>query len=174
MEEPGPDVEAVVPEDGPTRLSGALAVAAAAATAVLAGQTSGVALAVGLLGVALVAGGLTVDVARYVGYGAIAAFGAAMAAGAAGADPIPVVAATLGAVASWDLGEQALALGEQVGRDAPTASAELGHAAVTLAVGLAAAVGVLAVYRLGTVGLTTTAVVALSLAALLLAGALRH
>jgi hypothetical protein len=171
---PDVDVDQVVPDHRPSRLSGALATVVAAVAAVLAGSVSGPALAVGLLGVAHVAAGVTVDSAKSVGFGAVVCFGAAMFAGVAGGGEVAVVGATLGAVLAWDLGEQAINVGEQVGRDATTTSGEFGHAAASLAIGLTAAAGVIGVYRVATSGLSSTALVALSLAAVLLIVALRH
>jgi hypothetical protein len=129
---------------------------------------------VGLAGVGVVAVGVGVGSTRAVGYGSTGAFIAAMLAGVSGATAPVVIAATLGALLSWDLGEHALTLGVQVGRDVPTWRGELGHAGASLAVGLAAGVGVIVVYRVATGGLAPTALVVLSIAAVLLTAALRH
>lgn len=174
MADPDLAVEPACPDHRPTRLSAVLATVAAVVATVLAGTASGAGMVVGLLGVALVAGGVTADSASAVGVGAAVTFGAAMVAGVAGGGEVVVVVTTLGAVLARDLGEQAINLGEQVGRDVPTASGEVGHAAASLAIGLAAAGGVMAVYTLATAGLSSTALVVLSLAAVLLVVALRH
>lgn len=167
------DVEAVAVSDAPARLSGALAVLAAGAAAVLAWPVTGVGFLVGLAGTVVLAVGVGAGASAAVTAGAAGAFAAAVVAGLADA-PVPtVVAGTLAAVLAWDLGEQAVTLGAQVGREPSTWRGELGHALASLAVGGAAAIGAVAVYRVATGGLTTTALAALAAAALLLTAALR-
>lgn len=166
--------DAVAVDDRPARLSGTLAVVAAAAAALLSAAAAPAAFAVGILGVGLVAVGVAIGATRAVWYGAAATFGGALLAGVVGGGVGPVVGATLGALLAWDLGEHAVNVGEQVGRSVPTRRGELAHAAASVAVGGGAALGVVAVYRVATGGLSSTALVVLSLAAVLLTTALRH
>jgi hypothetical protein len=158
----------------PARLSATLAISAAVGGTLLAGTASGAGLAVGLLGVLALAVGVGVGSATAVGFGAAGTFLAVVAAGLAGGSVPVVVGGTLGAVLTWDLGEHAVTLGEQVGANVPTWSGELGHALSSVAVGGAAAVGVVVVYRTATAGLSTGALVVLAIAAVLLMAALRH
>lgn len=79
-----------------------------------------------------------------------------------------LVAAALTFVA-WDLGENAISLGQQVGEAADTQRAELAHAGVTGVVGGAAVLLVLGVNYLGVTGLPFAALAALLLAGVVLA-----
>lgn len=167
-------VEPVAIEEAPAPLSAALAVTAAGAAALLASATTGVGLLVGLAGGGVIAVGVTVGSRATVGVGAACSFAAAVVAAAGGASVPVVVGATLASVLAWDFGEQSLDVGERVGREPSTWRGEFGHAAASIGVGLAAAVAVIAVYHLATGGLTTTALVALSAAAILLTAALRR
>lgn len=167
-------VEPVTIEDAPAPLSATLAVVAAGTVALLAATTTGTGLLVGLAGVVLVAVGVNVGSRVALGAGTAGAFAASVVAALGGAGVPVVVGATLATVLAWDLGEQSLDVGAQVGREPSTWRGELGHAAASLGVGLAAAVAVVTVYRVATGGLTTTALVALSGAVVLLTVALRQ
>jgi hypothetical protein len=167
-------VDPVEVDHRPARLSGTLAVVAAALAALSAAAASQTGLVVGLASVALVAVGVAVGGLRTLGLGAAGAFVAALLGGVDGASAPLVVAGVVGALLAWDLGEQAVNVGQQVGRSAPTRRGELGHAAASVAVGATAAVGAVSVYRVATGGLTTSTLALLGLATLLLIGALRR
>lgn len=168
------DPEPVSLGEGPARLSAALALVAAGGAAVLAGTVTTAGLLVGLGGVGLLATGLAVGSAGAVALGAAGAFVAVVTAGVAGGGVPAVVGGALGALLAWDFGEQALNVGEQVGRRPPTVRGEVGHAAASVAVGLATAVAVVVVYRAATGGLPALALALLALSAVLLTAAVRH
>lgn len=121
-----------------------------------------------VLGVALTRGSPAL-----LGVGATVQFVGVLVGGLAGAPPEPVLVAAAGTVVAWDVGENALTLGDQLGRAARTDRAEVVHAAASAAV---AAVGSGLAY-LAFVGVDrgqpTLALVLLLLGAVLLAAALR-
>lgn len=91
-----------------------------------------------------------------------------------GASQVQVLVAGVAVVLAWDLGEQAVSLGGQVGRQAQTRRAELAHASGTLVAGggiLAAALGVAA---LDVRGLSLTGFAVLLIAGFALVVAMRH
>lgn len=84
------------------------------------------------------------------------------------ADPDVLLGATAASVVGWDAGEQAIGLGEQLGRSATTWRLELVHVAATGLVAVAAVGGVYATRAVGTgtpsfAGFTATAVALLLL-----------
>lgn len=170
----GGDVDPVTVERAPTLVSTTLAVAAAVGAAVLASTAASPALPVGLAAAGLVGVGITAGSRTGLAVGAAGTFGTAVIAAVAGGTVPVVVGATLAAVLAWDFGDQALDVGTQVGRGPSTWRGEAGHALASVGVGVAMAVAVVTVYRVATGGLSTTALVALAAAAILLTGALRH
>lgn len=71
--------------------------------------------------------------------GATGLFGGVLLAGLTGTPPAALLLATGAAVVAWDVAENAVGLGEQLGRVAPTARAELVHAAGSAVVAAAGA-----------------------------------
>jgi dipeptide/tripeptide permease len=129
--------------------------------------------AIGVIGLGFLAVGALRGTRRAVTLGALIAFGGVVAAGAMGAGPVPMVIGTAAAVLAWDLGEQAINLGEQLGRAARTRNAELVHAANSTLIGV---IGIAVGYGLFLVaagGQPVTALVVLLAGALLIATALR-
>lgn len=78
------------------------------------------------------------------------------------------LAGAVAAVLAWDLGEHAIGLGEQLGREAPTRRGELAHAGASAGVGLATAVAGYVVYRVAWGGQPLAALLLLLFAALFL------
>jgi hypothetical protein len=120
-----------------------------------------VAATVGFVGVALAAAGAAAPAAvgvvvlalglyrgsrRVVTLGASALFVGVVYAGVQGGAAEPLLLAALGTVVSWDAGEYAIGVGEQLGRDADTTRLTLVHSATTLLVGVAGVAVVYAVY----------------------------
>jgi hypothetical protein len=91
-----------------------------------------------------------------------------------GASEVQLLLAGVATVLAWDLGEQAVSLGKQVGRRARTRRAELAHGAGTLVAGAAVLVAALGVAALDVSGLSLTGFVALLIAAFALVVAIRH
>lgn len=141
------DYEAARMDDSPARLSAAIAVGAALVAAA-ASAFSVAALGVGTLGAAVVGVALFVGSRRVLGLGVFGVLGGVGVAGLTGAPPEPLLVASAAAAVAWGVGENAIGMGEQLGRGADTTRAELVHAGGTIAVtGLAAVVATVA-YRL--------------------------
>lgn len=157
----------------PAQLSSAFAVTAAA-IALLTTIPSVAGVAFGVAGIGSVTAGLVRGSRRLVTLGAGALFGGVLLAGLAGASVESLLVGTAAVVLVWDVGEQAINVGEQLGRAAVTARGETAHAAASTVVG-ASGVGLgYAVYVLTTGGQPMTALVFLLLSAVLFASALRH
>lgn len=165
--------ESVTFDDGPTRLSAglALALAAVATLALLTASPSG--LIAGVVAVALLAPGVTRGERRLVDGAGAALLGGIAVAGIEGAPPVALVLAAAATVVAWDVGENAISVGEQLGRDAETYRAELVHAGAS--VGLAAGTAVVGVVGFGltTSSQPVTTVAVLVVAVLALTAALR-
>lgn len=113
--------------------------------------------------VAVFAGYLSAETAGY-SLAAGGLFVATAFAGTVGASPWLVFGGLVGAFLVWDTGRYGTTLGNEIGRQAPTSTAELVHAGGTLAVGLVGAglaYGISVVMRDGLGSGSTTAVVAL-------------
>lgn len=155
----------------PARLSGGLSLGAGG-VAVAAGGT-GLGGALGVFGLLLLGVGQLRGTRTAVTVGALLGFGGVVAAGASGAAPAVVLVGTAAAVLAWDLGEQAINLGEQLGRSARTRNAELVHAANSTLVA-AAAIGIgYGLFLVAAGGQPVPALVLLLGAGVLLAAALR-
>ncbi|SFR36781.1 DUF7519 family protein [Halogeometricum limi] len=100
------------------------------------GVASAGAVAPAALGVVVLAVGVFVASRRLVTLGTTALFAGVLYAGAQGGAAEPLLVAALGTVVSWDAGEYAIGVGEQLGRDAETARLTLVHSATTLLVGV--------------------------------------
>jgi hypothetical protein len=105
--------------------------------------------------------------------GAVGLFGGVLLAGAQGGGPEALVLGLLGTVVAWDVGEHAVGLGEQLGREATTTRSELVHAAASLAVGAAGATLGYGVFLVAAGGQPTTALVFLLIGVVALAAAVR-
>lgn len=89
-------------------------------------------------------------------------------------DPLLPLVGAAASVVAWDVGEHAISLGEQLGREAPTRQASLTHAAASGLVGLATAGGAFVVYTATSRGQPLAALVLLLFAAVVLTSALRR
>lgn len=123
--------------------------------------------------VALAAGVVRGVRAAVTGGTALLVGGTLLSAGGSPSPLLPVLGA-VAAVVAWDIGENAICLGEQVGREARTLPAELTHGAVGSVVGLAAAAGGFLVFTVTSRGQPLPALVLLLVAAVALAAALRR
>lgn len=157
----------------PTRFGVALSLSAALLASVVAGVAAVGALAVGLLGTAILAVALARGSHRTVSVAGAALAVAVLLAGAGADSPEPVLAAAVAAVMAWDLGTNAVTVGEQLGRETRTARLEAFHAAASLGVG-ALVVGVgYGVYLTATGGQPVAALLFLLAGTVALVGALR-
>ena len=166
--------DAGVVDHAPARASAVLSIGAlgtAVATVGLLGVPVGTLVAVA--GVPFLLYGVLRGSRRGVSLGAFAVFGGVVLAGIVGAPPGPLLVGTAATVIAWDLGEQAINVGEQLGREARTVRGELVHAASgTVVGGLAIAAGY-GVFALATGGQPLAALVLLLVAAIALVEAVR-
>jgi len=160
-------------DDAPARVSAALSLtlAGVATVALAAGSPTGA--VVGVLAVALLAPGLVRGQRRLVDLAAATLFVGAAVVAVEGAPPVPLVVAGAAAVAAWDVGENAISVGEQLGRAADSRRAELVHAGATVAIAAGVAVVGVAGFRLTTTTQPVTTVAVLVVAVLALTAALR-
>lgn len=158
-------------DHSPARLSAGLAVGAAGLAVAAAGTPT--AAPFGLAGVVTLGVAVLVGSRSGVTLGALLAFGGVVAAGLAGAPPEAMLVGAAAAVVAWDLGEQAISVGEQLGRAAPTRTLELVHAANTTLVAVAGVAVGYGLFLAAAGGQPVSALVVLLAAALALAAALR-
>jgi len=119
----------------PTRTGSVVSLLGALLAVGVSAAFSSVALAVGLVGVLLIALGLSL--ARHDGatVGATLLFVAVLVAGLQGAPSGFALAGTVATVVAWDSASTAIDLGAQLGREAPTKRLELVHSGATVLVG---------------------------------------
>lgn len=153
----GVDVEAVSVDRAPARLSSAIALvfALACALSLVPSILGLLAAAAGVL--ALVLGVGLVHTTRLVHVAGLALVGGAIGAGATGLQPeLTLVGAAFGVLA-WDTAENAMVIGEQLGRRAPTRRSELVHIAGSVLVTSVVAIVGYAAFRLSRGGQPLTA-----------------
>ncbi|MCL9813261.1 DUF7519 family protein [Natranaeroarchaeum aerophilus] len=157
----------------PTKPGTAISLAAGALAVVVLGVTMPPSAGLTIPGVAVIAAGLHYGRERVVTGGGVLLFGGVLVAGVGDAGVGPTLIAGALSVLAWDVAVNAVELGEQVGYEAETRSAELSHAAGTTAVGFGTAVAAYALYVPFEGGRPIVSVVLLTIAAVLLASALR-
>lgn len=155
-------------DQSPTPVSSSVAAIAAVLALGLAGSVSTVALAGGVVGLAVLFAGLVRASDALVSGGAFVLVLACFVAGALGASPAVVLAGTAASVLAWDTARTGIVLGRQLGRDAGTRRVELLHSAASAGVAtLTGGLGI-SVYRIGAGGQPMTALVFALVAGLLL------
>jgi hypothetical protein len=157
----------------PAPLSAVVALAAAAVTAIAAsvGSTAGGALAG--FGIVVLAPAVINGSRRLVHAGAIALLAGVVVGGAGDAPELWTLVATVAAVVAWDAGQNAISLGEQLGRRADTARAEVVHTAATVALGTTTAGVAYVLYQVAGGSRPLSGVVFLLVAVAILLQALR-
>lgn len=158
----------------PSLLSAALAATAAAIAAATVAFASAAGLAVAAPGFVLVAAGVLRGWRRAITLGAAALFLGVLVGGLSAASVPLLLPGAIASVLAYDFGEQAINVGEQLGRDSDATRLEAMHAAGSTLV--AAGTGGLgyAIYLGATGGQPVTALVFLLLAAVVLTSALRN
>ncbi|PSP56644.1 hypothetical protein BRC82_01860 [Halobacteriales archaeon QS_1_67_19] len=156
----------------PARLSAALATTTAAVSAAASGLASLPALAIGAIGVLGVLVGVIRGVRRAVTLGAAGLLVAALLGGLTTPAWLLLLPGVMAAVLAWDLGEQAINVGEQLGRAADTTRLETTHAAASTVVAAGGAALGYGIFLVGSGGQAVTALVFLLLAAVVLTSAL--
>ncbi len=158
----------------PTRVGSAVAVVAAGLCLAVLAVATPLGAAPAVVGLALVAGGVvTGRRSTLTGGATLLLLGALFAASTGALALYPLLAAALALVA-WDAGENAIGLGEQLGRAARTTHAELTHVVASSVVGLGTAVGAFFLYRVARGGRPLPALVLLLIAAVVLTTLLRR
>ena len=158
----------------PPRLGVALAALAAAVGAAALGLVSLPGGGAAGAGVALVTVGTLVGSRRVLGAGATALVaGVLLAGGLSNAGPGPLLLGGFAAALSWDLGEHAVGLGEQLGRETDATRNVATHAAGSVAVGAVAAAVSFGVYVAAAGGQPVVALVFLLVGAIALVSAVR-
>ena len=157
----------------PTRLGVALAVGAGLLGSAAAVFGGGLPALVALFGTAVVGVGGYVGDRRALGLGASGVVAAALATGFVSGTPLPALVAGAAGLLAWDVGENAISVGERLGSTAPTRDLELVHAAASACLLVVAATVVALVARVGLGGRPVVAVFALLVGALAIAWTLR-
>ena len=159
---------------GPVRIGVVLSMVATAASLLAlaaAGIPSG--FGIGILGGALLVAGTLGGSRRILDYAALVLFSAVVVSGVGGAHPGPLLVSLVALVVAWDAGEQAINVGEQLGREARTHRAVVVHVSTTTIVGLGGAAAGYGVYRLAGGGQPASALVFMLLGTVLIVWALR-
>lgn len=126
----------------PSRFGIGLALTLALLSPVATAVASTVGAATAVVGVLALATGLTAASQRVVSIGTALQVIGVLYAGYIGGSPEPLLVGALTAVLAWDAASNAIAIGDQLGRETSTARAETVHSAASLAVGsLAVVVG---------------------------------
>ncbi|WP_233274761.1 DUF7519 family protein [Haladaptatus cibarius] len=157
----------------PARVSQLLAIIAASVALGASAFFGNVGLVGGSLGLVLVALGVVRGSRRLVTTGSFALLAGVLSGGLAAAPPELMIPGTMATVLAWDSGEQAINVGEQLGREADTRTLEIMHAAASTVVAISAGGVGYGMYLLGSGGQPMTALVFLLIAALALTSALR-
>ena len=158
----------------PARTSQLLSVIAgsvALGVAALASADGALAAAVGVL---LVGGGVVRGSRRLVTVGSFVVLVGVLFGGLNAASPELLLPGTIATVLAWDFGEQAINVGEQLGREADTERLELSHAAASTVVAVATGGVGYGIYLAGAGDQPVTALVFLLVAVVALASALRN
>jgi hypothetical protein len=139
---------------------------------VAAQAAGGPAALVGGVGLVALVGGLSRGVDALVSLGVLGLVLGVLVAGAAGAPAELLLVSAAASAVAWDVADQAVSLGEQVGRRADTARAEFVHAAGSALVATVAVAAAYLVFRT-VAGGPVLALALLLLGAILLASVLR-
>lgn len=151
----------------PTTVAAACAIVAALAAVVAVGYVSPVVILLGGVGLVVLGAGLVRGVDGAVDLGCVGLFLGVVVAGLQGGSVEATLVGTAGTVVAWDLAGSAIALGDQLGREASTVRLEAVHAASSLLVGLTTVGIAYAIYAFAAGGQPVGALV-LSIAAALL------
>lgn len=157
----------------PAQLSATLSIVAALIAVLASALVSPIGGAVGGPGLLVLLLGLTRGSRRAVTIGSFVIFLGVLAGGAIGADTPAVLVAVVAVVLGWDWGENAINVGEQLGREADTRSGELAHAASSLLIGAGAAALGYVLYVTASGQKPLTALVLLLFAAIVLTSSFR-
>jgi hypothetical protein len=167
----GGEVETVRLDPRPSRTGTALA-GLVGLVALAAQAPAGPAVAVGGIGLLALVGGLDRGLRRLVSIGILGLVLGVLVAGAVGLPAELLLVSAAASAVAWDVADQAMSVGTQVGRGADTARAELVHAAGSALVASVAVVVAYLVFR-AVAGGPVLALALLLAGAVLLASILR-
>jgi len=156
----------------PSRVGSALALCAGALALAPGASVLGAGVLLGALGFVSLLNGLLFARRGLLTLGSTLIVAGVLVAGVEGAPTHLVLGGVVAGVLAWDVGQNAIELGEQLGREAGTARTELLHAGASAAVGLATAGLGYGVYLVGVGGRPVAAVALLLFAAAALVAAL--
>lgn len=162
---------------GPARLSAVVSLGAAAAAVLAAALAASAGGAFAGLGVVALAPALVVGSRRLVHVGAVVMVAGLVLAGATGGGAgaeLFLLVGTAATVVAWDVGQNAIGVGRQLGREAETTRAELAHLGASLVVGSVTVGVAYGLYQVAGSGQPLPALVMLLVAALALTAALRQ
>lgn len=157
----------------PSLQSGGLAAAAISVVALALGFYSMLALPFGALALCAAAAAVARGWRRAAVWAGVLLFGAAVAAAVENAPTLVVLLGAGGAVVAWDLLDNAISLGEQLGREADTRRTEVVHAGGSVALALGVSVGSYGLYSVAGGGKPLSALVFLLIAVVALTSVLR-
>lgn len=165
----------IVFEPRPAKLSAAIAMSAAIVAVLMIGATSILlAIPTGLVGLVLVGLGLLSGYRTAVGIGVGSIFFGLLVVGSFLNAPVEaLLVGVLAIIVTWDVGENAISIGEQLGREAPTTSTEVVHGAGSIFLGGLGAGIVYVVYVTGTGGRPLPALVMMIVAVVALGWLIR-
>ena len=165
---------AVEVDHAPARLSSYVAVGAAVVAVLASAPFSVLALPFGLGGVAIFSGALFVGSRRWLGLGVAGILAGVIAAGVAEATtPELMLISVVASLVAWDVAQNAMDLGEQIGRGSRTRRAEVVHAAGTAMIATLSAGVAYGLFRVAGGGRPPAAVLLLVLGAVLVTWAIR-
>lgn len=173
--EQGDGIEPIELDNRPAVTSGVISLTAGILAMAATAPYSGLAILFGLVGLLSIGAGLfTKGSRRWLGFGVTSLFIAMLAVGILGqAPPSMLVVGAVGLLVSWDVGQHAITIGEQMGRNAPTQRGEVAHAAGSSIVGILAGGLTYGVYLFGAEGQPALAVILLMVGGIALVWALR-
>ncbi|KAB1197143.1 MULTISPECIES: hypothetical protein [Haloferax] len=158
----------------PTRSGAAIALSAAGLATLALAFTTATAAVGGLVGTLVIAAGLTRGSRRTLDAAGGVFFLALLFAGLGGVGTEALLLAAVASILAWDVAENALSVGEHLGRETDTTRLEIVHAATTLVVLTVGAGVVYAIWAVASGGQPIAAVVLLLVGAIALVAAVRR
>lgn len=132
------------------------------------------AIAIGTLGIIIFTLGLISSSRQLLSIGTVFLFIGMIAGGIFQTSTEQLLVGMTAVVLSWDTGEHAINIGEQLGRDAKTRRAELSHFANSTLVGIIAVLTGYIIFKIGTGGQPVAALILLLFAAIVLLSVLKE
>lgn len=161
------------PDGSPSRVGVLLSIGAGVVALGMIGVYGVLTATAGSVGLLVLTVGVLRGSRRAITVGAFALFVGVLLAGLEGAPPLWILVGAVGTVLAWDIGENAVGIGEQLGGDAETVRLEAVHAATSLGVGAVTVVASYGIYTVAGGGQPLSTLVFLLIAVVALTLALR-